>query len=137
VGVGDCRLIELPVAEGPLGDLAFAEGGRHVPFEIARAYYVYGVPAGARRGGHAHRTLHQAVFCLSGRLDVSVDDGSERRDFALEEPRTGLYLPPMVWRDLHGFAAGTIYMALASKAYDEDDYIRDHDEYLSAVGASS
>jgi dTDP-4-dehydrorhamnose 3,5-epimerase-like enzyme len=137
VGVEECKPIELPVVEDPLGDLAFAEGGRHVPFPIARVYYVYDVPAEAVRGGHAHRALEQVVVCLVGQLDVVVDDGSQRRTFTLDEPRTGLYLPPMVWHDLTGFAAGTAYLALASAPFDEGDYIRDHDEFLRTVGAAT
>jgi dTDP-4-dehydrorhamnose 3,5-epimerase-like enzyme len=135
VGIEDCRLIELPVVEDPQGNLAFAEGEGHVPFPIARAFYVYAVPAGAARGGHAHRSLRQVVFCVSGRLDATVDDGTERRSFALEDPREGLYLPPMVWHDLGGFSPGTAYLVLTSARFDEGDYIRDRDEYLTAVRA--
>jgi dTDP-4-dehydrorhamnose 3,5-epimerase-like enzyme len=136
VGIEECELLELPVVEDPQGNLAFAEAERHVPFPIARAFYVYGVPAGAIRGGHAHRTLEQAVFCLNGRLEVALDDGADRRTVALEDPRTGLYLSTMVWHDLVGFAAGTVYLVLTSAHFDESDYIRDHGDYLRLVGAS-
>jgi len=136
VSIGRCRTIELPVIEDPQGDLAFAEGTVHVPFSIARAFHVYGVPEGATRGGHSHRTLEQAVFCVSGRLEIVVSDAERRRLFVLDDPRLGLYLPPMVWHDIGGFAADTVYLVLASAPYDEDDYIRDHDRYLEELRAA-
>lgn len=135
MGVEECKPIELPVVADPLGDLAFAEAEGHVPFPIARVFYVYDVPAAAVRGGHAHRALEQAVFCLAGRMEMVADDGGRRRTFVLDDPRRGVYLPPMVWHDLGGFATGTVYLVLASAEFDEDDYIRDRDEYLTALGA--
>lgn len=133
VGIEECRPIELPVIEDPQGDLAFAEADEQIPFLIARTFHVYGVPAGAVRGGHAHLTLEQVVFCVNGRLEAIVDDGMEQRTFALEDPRAGLYLPPMVWHDLVGFAPETAYLVLTSAPFDEADYIRDRDEYLRAA----
>lgn len=120
----------------PQGDLAFAEAEGHVPFSIARIFYVYDVPADAVRGGHAHRSLEQAVFCLSGRMEMVVDDGEGRRTFVLDHPRRGVYLPPLVWHDLGGFSPTTVYLALTSAEFDEDDYIRDYDEYLRAREAA-
>lgn len=136
MGIDGCKRIELPVVEDPQGDLAFAEGEAHVPFRIARVFFVYGVPGDAARGGHAHLELEQAVFCLSGRLEMVVDDGEERRTHVLDDPRVGIYLPPMVWHDIGGFARGTVYLALASAEFDEADYVRDYDEYLGAVRAA-
>jgi hypothetical protein len=133
VGVEQCKVVELPVKDDPAGDLAFVEGARHIPFEIARVFFVYDVPGGAVRGGHAHRALEQAVFCLSGSLDLILDDGAEERTFTLDEPASGLYLPPMVWLRIDRFAPGTVYAVLASAPYAEDDYIRNRDEYLRAV----
>ena len=135
MSVEHCKTIELPVVPDAQGALAFAEGETHVPFPIARVFYVYDVPAGAARGGHAHRTLEQAVFCVSGALEMVVDDGSQRRTFVLDDPRAGLYMPPLVWHDIGGFAPGTVYVVLASANFDEDDYIRDRDRFLAAVGA--
>lgn len=135
MSVDKCRWIELPAVEDPEGNLAFAEQAL-IPFSIARVFYVYDVPAGAVRGGHAHRTLEQVVFCPAGRLDAIVSDGSRQRKFEIEDPRVGLYLPPMVWHDLGGFADGTVYVVLTSAPFDEDDYIRDRDEYLAAVRAA-
>lgn len=125
------------MTEHPLGDLVFAEGGSHVPFAVARVFYVHGVPAGAVRGGHAHRRLEQAVFCLAGRMRIVVDDGRASHPFLLDDPRRGLYLPPMVWHDIDRLEAGTVYLGLASAPFDEGDYIRDRDEYLAAVRAPS
>ncbi|HEY6730646.1 MAG TPA: FdtA/QdtA family cupin domain-containing protein [Solirubrobacterales bacterium] len=136
MGVEECKPIELPVAADPQGNLAFAEGGAHVPFPIARVFHVYGIPTGAARGGHSHLTLEQAVFCVSGALEIAVDDGEQRRTFALDDPRQGLYLPPLVWHDIGGFAPGTVYLVLASAEFDERDYIRDRDEFLRTVRAA-
>ncbi|MEX2448360.1 MAG: FdtA/QdtA family cupin domain-containing protein [Solirubrobacterales bacterium] len=136
MGASDCRLLELPTVAAPEGDLTFAEARKHVPFPIERVFYVYDVPAGAQRGGHAHRALEEAVFCLAGRLDAVVDDGAERRSFSLTDPRLGLYLPPMVWHDLSFPQPGTIYVAFASAHYDESDYFRDHASFLEAAGVT-
>jgi dTDP-4-dehydrorhamnose 3,5-epimerase-like enzyme len=136
VGVEECKPIELPAVADPQGDLVFAEGENHIPFSIARVFYVYDVPAQAARGGHAHRALEQAVFCLSGRMELAIDDGRRRLDVTLDNPRRGIYLPSMVWHDIGGFAPGTVYLALASAEFDEADYIRDHDEFLQAVQAA-
>jgi dTDP-4-dehydrorhamnose 3,5-epimerase-like enzyme len=133
MGIEDCKPIELPVVEDRQGDLAFAEGEVHVPFPIARVFYVYDVPAEAARGGHAHIALRQAVFCLSGRLEMLLDDGEQQRSVVLDKPRQGIYLPPMVWHDIGGFADGTVYLAFASAKFNEGDYIRDYEEYRRAA----
>lgn len=130
-----CRPIELPVVPDVQGNLVFAEAGEHVPFEIARVFVVYGVPTGAQRGGHCHRRLEQALFCLSGEMEVAVTDGRDRRRVRLADPRAGIYLPPLVWHDLGRFSPGTVYMVLTSEPFDETDYVRDHGEYLRLVGA--
>ena len=132
-----CKPIELPAVTDPQGDLAFAEGGDHVPFPIARVFYVYDVPAKAARGGHAHRSLEQAVFCLAGRMEMAINDGERTRTVILDHPRRGIYLPPMVWHDIGGFSPGTVYLVLASAAFDEGDYIRDRGEFLQATGAAA
>lgn len=129
MGVRECKLLELPVVEDPQGNLAFAEADRHVPFPIARVYHVYGVPAGARRGGHAHHRIEQVVFCLSGGFEVSVEDGSRRQSFTLEDPHLGLYLPPMAWHDLINFADDSAYYVVSSGRYEESEYIRDYERF--------
>lgn len=132
---GDVRLIDLPRIHDPRGDLTFIEGGRHVPFDIARVYYLYNVPVDADRGGHAHRQLQQVLFALSGSFRITVDDGFARREYWLRDPRIGLLISRMVWREMDSFSQGAVVMVLASHPYDEADYFRDYQEFLVAVGA--
>ncbi len=122
---------------GSEGDLAVVEGGRQIPFQIVRTFFVYDLPESAARGTHAHRTLEQALFCVAGGLEVEVDDGANRRTVVLDDPRTGILLPPMVWHRLSGFTPGTVYLVLTSAAFDEADYIRVYDEFLEAVGVAA
>ena len=133
----DCRLIELPRIADPRGNLTFVEGKGHVPFDIARVYYLYDVPGGAQRGGHAHKALEQLIVAMSGSFDVALDDGVEKRRFHLNRSYFGLYLCPMIWRELDNFSSGSVCMVLASIPYSEDDYYRDYSEFLNAVGRSS
>jgi hypothetical protein len=131
------RLIEMPVITDPRGHLVFVEGGNHVPFDIARVYYLYNVPVDAERGGHAHHDLEQVIFALSGSFRVRLDDGRTSHDFWLRDPRRGLYLKQMVWREIDRFSQGAICMVLASLPYEELDYIRDHEDFLAAVRSRS
>ncbi|MGI1662809.1 sugar 3,4-ketoisomerase [Palleronia sp. KMU-117] len=130
---GSVRLIELPVITDPRGDLTFVEGGRHLPFEIRRVYYLYNVPVDSERGGHAHRELEQVVFALSGSFRVTVDDGRTRSEYLLRDPRRGLYINRLIWREMDLFSQGAVCMVLASQPYDEADYYRDYDAFLQAV----
>jgi oxalate decarboxylase/phosphoglucose isomerase-like protein (cupin superfamily) len=129
-----CKLIDFPRVSDPRGNLTFIEGTRHVPFEIARVYYLYDVPGGASRAGHAHKALHQVLVAMSGSFDVIVDDGRNRRTHHLNRSYYGLYIPPMVWREIDNFSSGSVCLALASAAYDEADYYRDYQDFLKAVG---
>jgi hypothetical protein len=131
----DCGLVQLPRIEDPRGNLTFIEGGRHVPFDIRRVYYLYDVPGGADRGGHAHKQLRQLIVAASGSFDVTVDDGRTRRCFHLDRAFLGLYVPPMHWRELTNFSSGSICLVLASAPYDETDYLRDYPGFLAAVGS--
>lgn len=133
MGIDEASLIELPVVADPQGNLAFAEAEDHIPFPIARVFYVYDIPVSAKRGGHAHRELEQVVICLAGAMEMVVDDAGTRHTYRLEDPREGLYLPPMVWHDIGAFSEGTVYMVLASAKFDEGDYIRDYEEYLATA----
>lgn len=134
--VEDCRFIELPkIADRP-GNLTFVEGSAHVPFDLARVFYVYDIPADAYRGTHAHKTLHEVLVCISGSFDVNVDDGTNKATLTLNRPWRGLHLPPMLWASQSNFAPGTVYLVLASAPYDVGDYIRDYDEFLRAAGVS-
>lgn len=129
MSVHDCELLELPVIRAPEGNLTFIEGARHVPFDVARVYYLYDVPGGASRGGHAHRELEQLIIATSGSFEVVLDDGSETRRVMLRRSHVGLYLPSMIWRELVDFSSGSVCLVLASAAYDEADYYRDYDEF--------
>src|SRR5438309_4235092 len=124
-----CRLIELPKIADPRGNLTFVEGGRHVPFDIQRIYYLYDVPGGAERGGHAHCALEQVFIALAGSFDVALDDGSQTRRFHLNRSYHGLYVPQMIWRDLDNFSSGAVCLVLASALYDEADYLRDYPSF--------
>jgi dTDP-4-dehydrorhamnose 3,5-epimerase-like enzyme len=130
-------VISLPKVEDERGNLTFIESGRHVDFEIKRVYYLYDVPAGAERGGHAHRTLTQLIVAASGSFDVVLDDGHERKIVRLDSADSALYLPPMVWREIENFEVNSVCLVLASAYFDEDEYIRDYDDYRATVlGAS-
>jgi len=129
-----CRIIELPKITDPRGNLTFIEGGgRHVPFDIKRVYYLYDVPGGAERGGHGHKELHQLIIAMSGSFDVVLDDGQNKHRFHLNRSYYGLYVCPMIWRELDNFSSGSVCMVLASNIYSESDYYRDYDEYISAL----
>jgi len=131
---GTVLLIDLPVVSDPRGDLTFVEGGNHVPFEIRRVYYLYNVPVDAERGGHAHKKLEQVIFALSGSFRITVDDGRERQKFWLRDPRRGLYISRMIWREMDAFSQGAVCMVLASQPYDEADYFRDYGKFRKVAG---
>lgn len=130
---GNARIVDLPQIHDPRGDLTFVEGGKHVPFEIARVYYLYNVPVDSERGGHAHRDLEQVIFALSGSFRIKLDDGVNKSEFWLRDPRKGLYVNRMIWREMDAFSQGAVCMVLASHPYDESDYFRDHNEFLAAL----
>jgi dTDP-4-dehydrorhamnose 3,5-epimerase-like enzyme len=128
-----CRIIDLPKIADPRGNLTFVESNRQVPFDIARVYYLYDVPGGESRGGHAHKRLEQFVIAASGSFDVVVDDGIEQTRFFLNRSYYGLYIPRMVWREIENFSSGSICLVLASEPYDESDYYRDYEAFVSAA----
>lgn len=130
---GNARIVDLPQIHDPRGDLTFVEGGKHVPFEIARVYYLYNVPVDSERGGHAHRDLEQVIFALSGSFRIKLDDGANKSEFWLRDPRKGLYVNRMIWREMDAFSQGAVCMVLASHPYDESDYFRDYSEFLAAL----
>ena len=125
-----CGIVELPKITDPRGNLTFVEGGGHIPFDIQRVYYLYDVPGGAERGGHAHKGLHQLIIAMSGSFDVVLDDGRHKRRFHLNRSYYGLYVCPMIWRELDNFSSASVCMVLASNHYDEDDYYRNYQDYL-------
>jgi dTDP-4-dehydrorhamnose 3,5-epimerase-like enzyme len=135
VGQTGCRIVELPKVQDPRGNLTFVESNAHIPFDIQRVYYLYDVPGGESRGGHAHKQLQQLIIAASGSLDVLVDDGVHRERFFLNRSYYGLYIPPMIWRELDDFSSGSVCLVLASTPYDADDYYYDYDEFLLDAGA--
>ena len=129
------RILDVPQIHDPRGDLTFIEGGNHLPFDIARVYYLYNVPVDSERGGHAHKDLEQVIFALSGSFRMKIDDGETKSEYWLRDPRKGLFISSMVWREMDSFSQGAVCMVLASNPYDEADYHRDYAEFLRAVGA--
>lgn len=127
--LSDCKMIDLPKILDHRGNLTFLEAGRHVPFEMKRVYYLYDVPGGAKRGGHAHKQLKQFIIAVMGSFDVVLDDGHEKKRFHLNRSYYGLYIPRMIWRELDNFSSGSVCLSLVSEYYDEDDYIREYDEF--------
>lgn len=131
----EIRLIDLPKITDPRGNLTVAEGCGEMPFDIKRAYWVYDVPAGESRGGHAHKRLRQLVIALSGSFTVTLDNGSERKTVLLNHPWQGLLIDTDIWRTLDDFSSGAVCLVLASEHFEEDDYIYDYDEFLRYVNA--
>jgi hypothetical protein len=131
--INTCKMIDLPKISDPRGNLTFIEGGDRIPFDIERVYYLYDVPGGAERGGHAHKALHQLIIAMSGSFDVVLNDGSERKRFHLNRSYYGLYVCPMIWRELDNFSSGSVCLVLASNRYEESDYFRDYHTFLAAV----
>ncbi|MGD0098828.1 MAG: FdtA/QdtA family cupin domain-containing protein [Acidobacteriota bacterium] len=129
-----CRVIDLPKITDPRGSLTFVEGARHVPFDIKRVFYLYDIPEGVDRGGHALKRCHQFLIAISGSFDVVLDDGIEKRQVHLSQPYRGLYIPPLIWREMENFSSGSVCFALASEFYSAEDYYRDYSEFLRMVG---
>lgn len=127
-----CRIYDLPKITDPRGNLTFIEGGNHISFDIKRVYYLYDVPGGSERGGHAHKNLHQLIIAMSGSFDVLLDDGKDKKRVHLSRSYYGLYICPMIWRELDNFSSGSVCMVLASNKYDEEDYYRDYEEFMRA-----
>ena len=127
------RIIDLPRIADPRGNLTFVEGERHVPFPIRRVFYLYDVPGGATRAGHALKTCHQFIVAMTGSFDVVLDDGRERSRVQMNRSYYGLYLPPKIWRELENFSSGSVCMVLASESYDESGYYRDYEAFRSDV----
>jgi hypothetical protein len=134
--LSDCRIVDLPKISDPRGNLTFIEGQHHISFEIKRVYYTYDVPGGADRGAHAHRQLHQLIIAMSGSFDVVLDDGVETKRFHLNRSYFGLYVCPMMWRELDNFSSGSVCLVLASELFDPDDYYRDYELFLKDAKAN-
>ena len=133
MSLDDCKIINLPQVPDPRGNLTFIEAGHHIPFEIKRVYYLYDVPGGAKRAGHGHKTLEQLIIAMSGSFDVELDDGRARKKYHLDRSYYGLYVPPMIWREIDNFSSGSVCTVLASERYDEEDYYRIYEEFQAAA----
>ena len=127
--IDKCKIINLPKIHDPRGNLTFIEGTKHIPFDIKRVYYLYDVPGGAERGGHAHKDLHQIIIAIAGSFDVVINDGSDAQRFHLNRSYFGLYVCPMIWRELDNFSSGSVCLVLASDYFSEADYIRDFTQF--------
>lgn len=129
-----CRIIELPKIPDARGNLTFIEAERHVPFEFKRIFYLYDVPGGESRAGHALKTCQQFLVAISGSFDVVTDNGIEKNRYHLDRSYYGLYIPSLIWREIDNFSSGSVCLVLASEIYTEADYYRDYDEFQHAVG---
>jgi hypothetical protein len=134
VYIDKCKIIELPKVSDPRGSLTFVENHNQIPFDIKRIYYIYDVPGGSERGSHAHKDLHQLIIAMSGSFDVVLDDGRDKKRFHLARSYYGLYVCPMIWRQLDNFSSGSVCLVLASNLFSDDDYYRDYEEFLRVKG---
>ena len=135
MSVENYKLIDLPKISDPRGNLTFVESGRHIPFEFKRVFYLYDVPGGESRAGHALKTCQQFVVAISGSFDVVVDNGAEKNRYHLNRSFYGLYIPSLIWREIDNFSSGSVCLVLASELYNELDYYREYAEFQNAVGA--
>lgn len=133
MALSDCRIVGFPKINDPRGNLTFIEGGNHLDYDIRRVYYIYDVPGGAERGGHAHKQTRELLVAMSGSFDVVLNDGSVEQRFHLNRSHYGLYVPPMTWRHLENFSSGSVCMVLASERYTEEDYFRSYADFEAAL----
>ena len=129
--VYDCSIIEIDKHHHEKGNISVIENNETVPFDVRRVYYLYDIPGGESRGGHAHKELRQLVVAASGSFNVKIDDGKVKRTFTLNRPYHGLLIVPGIWRELDDFSSGSVCLVLASHTYDAEDYIREYEEYLN------
>lgn len=130
----DCKMINLPKITDPRGNLTFIENDHQIPFAMKRIFYLYDVPGGADRAGHALKKCHQLLIALSGSFDVVLDDGIKRERYHLNRSYYGLYIPPLIWREIDNFSSGSVCLSVASELYDENDYYRTYESFLEAIG---
>ena len=128
--VYDCSLIHLDINHREKGNISVVENGKTIPFDVKRTYYLYDVPGGEARGGHAHKELKQLIVAASGSFGVTINDGNVKRTFILNRPYQGLLIVPGIWRELDDFSSGSVCLVLASHPYEEADYIRDYNEFI-------
>jgi dTDP-4-dehydrorhamnose 3,5-epimerase-like enzyme len=131
--INKCKIIELPRINDPRGSLSFIEENKNIPFFIKRVYYLYDIPSGSERGGHAHKELHQLIIAISGSFDILINDGNISKTISLNRPYLGLYICPMIWREINNFSSGAVCLVLASNFFDENDYYRDYSIFISNI----
>jgi len=135
MNINNCQVVNLPKITDTRGNLTYVESGCHVPFDIKRVFYLYDVPGGADRGGHALKECHQFLIAMSGSFDVIVDNGTEKNRIHLNRSYYGLHIPPMIWREMDNFSSGSVCLALASTTYNAGDYYREYVDFLKALVA--
>ena len=133
VSINDCRVIELPKIHFKAGNMSIADGVKEVPFKVDRVFWIYDIPAGEARGAHAHKECHQFIVAASGSFEIEVDDGTEKKLFYLNRPFSGLHIPPGIWAHELDFSAGAICLVLTSHPFNDEDYIKNYDEYRRFV----
>ena len=133
IGIDECKILDLPKISDPRGNLTFVEGKNHLPFEIKRVFYLYDVPGGSERAGHALKKCHQFLIAMSGSFDVKLYDGKEKKRIHLNRSYYGLHIPPMIWREIDNFSSGAVCLAIASELYNPEDYYRTYEEFLTAT----
>ena len=133
MSIDTCKIIQIPKISDKRGNLSFIEENKHIPFEIKRIYYLYDVPGDSVRAGHAHKNLHQLMIAISGSFDITLDDGVNKKTINLRKPYEGLYIPPMMWRDLDNFSSGSVCLVLASDYFDESEYYRNYNEFITNI----
>lgn len=131
--VKDCNLINLPKFKDERGNLTFLENSSHIPFDITRIYYLYGIPKNQERGSHAHKKLSQIIIAISGNFDITLKDGFNEKKINLSRPDQALYICPMIWRDLNNFSEDAVCMVLASRKYEKEDYIHNYENYTKEI----
>lgn len=128
----ECKFINLPKINDPRGNLTFIESEKHIPFQVKRVFYLYDVPGGENRAGHALKTCHQFVVAISGSFDVTLDDGINKQKYHLNRSYYGLHITPLTWREIDNFSSGSVCLVLASELYSELDYYREYTDFLQA-----
>lgn len=129
----DAQIINLPKFLDARGNLSFVEQFKHIPFEIKRTYWIYDVPGGEARGGHAYKENQEFIVALSGSFDVILDDGKEKKTFSLNRSYYGLYIPKGIWREIDNFSSNSLALILASTKYTEDDYVYDYEQFVNFI----
>ena len=127
----NCNVITLPKVHNRAGNITALNNSADLPFDVHRVYYLYDIPGGEVRGGHAHKELHQLIVAVSGSFDITLDDGLNKKTVSLNRPYHGLYVTPGIWRNLSNFSSGAVCLVLASHIYDENDYVRDYTEFVN------